>query len=342
MIAVDDLSLSISKGEMVTFLGPSGCGKTTTLRMLAGFLTPTRGDIYVKGERINDKPPYLRSTGLVFQNYAIFPHMTVYENIGYGLKMRGRDQHTIKEEVEKGMELVRLGGLGDRYPKQLSGGQQQRVALARALVIQPDLLLLDEPLSNLDLKLRQQMRSEIKAIQRRVGITTVYVTHDQGEALALSDRVAVIDKGRLVQIGSPKDVYEKPRTRFVAEFIGEANYFRGVIVTHDQKSIEVNVDGQIILASPDQGIELTDVQDVGVCIRPESLQISKTGVGKDNVFRGTIDDVVYVGSNLRYRVMLDKKVVVVDKQVASLDDIYQPGEEVVIEWSKISTILLRI
>jgi putative spermidine/putrescine transport system ATP-binding protein len=224
-VAVAGIDLEVGEGEFVTLLGPSGCGKTTTLGLIAGFFPPTRGEITLKGRPVADLPPFRRDIGVVFQDYALFPHMTAGENVAFGLKMRNFSKNEIASRVHETLDLVQLAGLAERRPLELSGGQRQRVALARALVIRPALLLLDEPLSNLDLKLREEMRIEIAGLQRRLGITTVFVTHDQGEALVMSDRVAVMHAGRIEQVGRPADIYERPATRFVAEFIGRMNFF---------------------------------------------------------------------------------------------------------------------
>jgi putative spermidine/putrescine transport system ATP-binding protein len=245
--AVDDLSFSVERGEFVSILGPSGCGKTTTLRMIAGFEPPDAGRILIDGRDVTTIPPQKRDIGLVFQNYALFPHMTASQNVAFGLEMRGIDRAESARIVASTLELVRLGQLGGRYPNQLSGGQQQRVALARALAIRPRLLLLDEPLSNLDAKLRDEMRDEIRRIQRDVGITAIFVTHDQAEAFALADRVAVMDLGRLQQIADPVSIYEAPANATVSSFIGHANVFKGTIAA---------VDGQIIRLALPEGIEL--------------------------------------------------------------------------------------
>ena len=221
-VAVAGVDLAVEEGEFVTLLGPSGCGKTTTLSLVAGFFPPTRGEIWLKGRHVEGLPSFKRDIGVVFQDYALFPHMTVAENVAFGLRMRKVASADIAKRVAQALDLVKLAGLGDRRPLQMSGGQRQRVALARALVINPAVLLLDEPLSNLDLKLREEMRVEIAALQRRLGITTVFVTHDQGEALVMSDRIAVMNAGRIEQIGSPADIYERPATRFVAQPVAQA------------------------------------------------------------------------------------------------------------------------
>ncbi|MFZ1551370.1 MAG: ABC transporter ATP-binding protein, partial [Anaerolineae bacterium] len=227
--AVDGVSLSIAQGDLVTLLGPSGCGKTTTLRLIAGFEFPNSGQILLDGAPINDLPPHQRGMSMVFQSYAIFPHLNVFENIAYGLDVQKRPRDEIKRRVARVLELVELTGLENRAPNQLSGGQQQRVALARALVMEPKVLLMDEPLSNLDAKLREQMRTEIRRIQKRLGITSVYVTHDQVEAMTLSDQIVVMNQGQIVQIGTPDEIYRRPRTRFVADVIGQANFIEGAV-----------------------------------------------------------------------------------------------------------------
>lgn len=340
-LVVDSVSLQMGKGELLTLLGPSGCGKTTTLRMIAGFEMPTSGDIYIKGERVNDKPPYRRNTAMVFQSYALFPHMTIFKNVAFGLEMRKESRQNIGQRVGHALDLVQLRGFEDRYPRQLSGGQQQRVALARALAVEPDILLLDEPLSNIDQKLRQQMRLEIKAIQRRLGITTVYVTHDQGEALVISDRLAVMNKGRIVQAGSPSEVYESPRSRFVADFIGEANLITGTVLKSNKTRVEVGIgDGQVVFALPDPEKSVREKERVLVSIRPERIQISKTGLGERNSLVGTVEEVIYIGSNVRYHIGLGKSIMVVDKQVISLDTLHQVGDKVVVEWSEANAILV--
>jgi len=228
-LAVRDFSLAVANGELLALLGPSGCGKTTTLRMIAGFILPSAGEIRIGGRNVTAEPPYRRSTGMVFQGYALFPHMSVAQNVAFGLEMRGLPKQEIAARVADALRLVRLSGFEPRYPRELSGGQQQRVALARALVVNPDVLLLDEPLSNLDAKLRQEVRLEIRQLQRELGLTTVFVTHDQEEALTVADRLAVMDHGVIAQVGTPRELYDQPRSAFVADFIGKSNFFEGEI-----------------------------------------------------------------------------------------------------------------
>ena len=274
LTAVDAIDLAVAPGEFVTLLGPSGCGKTTTLNMIAGFIAPDAGSILLQGKAVEALPPFRRDLGLVFQDYALFPHMTVAENVGFGLRMRRVPRGEIAQRVAEALDLVQLRGLDDRRPLQLSGGQRQRVALARALVIRPAMLLLDEPLSNLDLKLREEMRVEISALQRRLGIATVFVTHDQGEALTMSDRIAVMRQGRIEQIGTPNDIYERPATRFVAGFIGTAN--------------------------------LIDSEEGVVVIRPERLKLCAPGHEPTGVrsWPVRVETVIYLGARLELRLRL--------------------------------------
>lgn len=295
--AVRDVNLDIEKGELVTLLGPSGCGKTTTLRMIAGFEFPTMGRIILDGKEINSLPPHKREMSMVFQSYAIFPHLTVFENIAYGLNVQRRSKSVIKEQVNKVLELVHLEGYGDRAPTQLSGGQQQRVALARALIMEPKVLLMDEPLSNLDAKLREEMRTEIRRIQKDMNITSVYVTHDQIEAMTLSDRIVVMNQGLIEQIGTPVEIYRFPNSRFVADFIGRANFVPGEVQEKNDSKLTVKVFGETL--------ELTNIkrdftrqEAVTLIIRPEMIRIKKTG----ELFKGAIRRVVYLGDVIEYDV----------------------------------------
>ena len=298
--AVAGIDLTVGHGEFVTLLGPSGCGKTTTLALIAGFVPPSAGEIYLKGRSVADLPAFRRDIGVVFQDYALFPHMTAGENVAFGLRMRKVAPDDIARRVGEALDLVQLKGLGERRPLQLSGGQRQRVALARALVINPTVLLLDEPLSNLDLKLREEMRVEIVSIQRRLGITTVFVTHDQGEALVMSDRVAVMNAGRIEQIGRPADIYERPATRFVAEFIGRMNLFAGTVT--DARSVRTASGVEISLPVPR---EIPVGANVSIAVRPERARVTSERTARGLALAGTVRQVFYLGATREYRVDLE-------------------------------------
>ncbi len=332
-LAVDDISFDVLPGEFLTMLGPSGCGKTTLLRIIAGFIGPSGGNIYINDERVTDIPAHKRQTGMVFQNYALFPHMTVSDNLAYGLRLRKLSREDIEFKVRQALELIRLTGYEQRYPRQLSGGQQQRVALARAIVINPDVLLLDEPLSNLDYKLRLAMRGEIRRIQRDTGITTIFVTHDQGEALTMSDRVVILNKGRVMQIGPPTDVYENPSNKFVADFIGEANFFDGTVVACDGSEIGLSV-GPLTLYAPFMGDVLPLGQSASFSVRPERLRIQAVAVDREpkrNVYDATVEHHDYLGAVVRYYLRLgDGLIIKVDEHNVS-GVRYRPGEEVSVE-----------
>jgi iron(III) transport system ATP-binding protein len=305
VLAVDNVNLNIHEGELCTLLGPSGCGKTTTLRCIAGFYLPDEGEIYFGDKIVNLIPPFKRNTGMVFQNYALWPHMTVFNNIAFGLKMRRTPQNEIKERVTEVLELVQLEKLENRWPSQLSGGQQQRVALARALVIEPDVLLLDEPLSNLDAKLRVDMRTEIKKIQQNLEITTIYVTHDQEEALSISDKLVVMSQGKIRQIGTPRQIYEKPDNSFVADFIGVANFIKGRITKIDEKKARV-----IIETEHGVDIEATFIDEIRknrevlTSIRPEAITVYNQGHVPEgmNSIDGIVRLTTYLGNVARYEV----------------------------------------
>ena len=273
--AVRDNSLVIEPGEFVTLLGPSGCGKTTTLRMIAGFESPDEGEIYLGDEAINTLTPNKRDTAMVFQSYALLPHYNVFDNVAYGLKLRHVPKEEIRERVMKILDLVELTGMEGRMTNQLSGGQQQRVALARALVIEPSVLLFDEPLSNLDAKLRVTMRTEIRRIQQEVGITAIYVTHDQSEAMALSDRIIIMRSGVVEQIGSPQEIYYHPVNEFVADFIGEANFLKGRLEALSDNRAQLNVSGDICHAAPVPGMEVG--RDYTIVLRPEAASLAEEG-----------------------------------------------------------------
>jgi ABC-type Fe3+/spermidine/putrescine transport system ATPase subunit len=303
VIATDDVNMVLQDGKLSTLLGPSGCGKTTLLRLIAGFYVPDRGQIFFDDREMTDIPPNLRNTGMCFQNYALWPHMTVFDNIAYGLKLKRVQgmrytKAAITNRVNDALELVRMTGLGERTPHQLSGGQQQRVALARALVIEPDVLLLDEPLSNLDAKLRHEMREEILRIQGELGITTVYVTHDQIEALSISDMVAVMDLGYVQQYAPPREIYDRPQTLFVADFIGKCTFLDGEIESLGSELSIRLLDGQVVKGfSPVEGYPFEVGEQVRCAVRPEDLHAESTS-GSDNKISGTVNQVIFVGSNL--------------------------------------------
>ena len=303
MAAVNEVSLCIQNGELFTLLGPSGCGKTTLLRLIAGFYAPDEGEIRFDGQRVNDVPPNERGIGMVFQNFALWPHMTVQENVGYGLKLRKLSRTDIESRVQAVMEKVKLAGLGDRYPGQLSGGQQQRVALARALVLNPKILLLDEPLSNLDAKVRVQVRQEIRKLQKDLGITTLYVTHDQEEALTLSDRIAVFNQGKVLQVAPPKELYERPASRFVADFIGINNLIDGTVTALDsgEQRLRVKTGVGEFSALIDARFRVGD--RCVLCIRPENAALNGRSQGH-NLVTGRISFAAYMGNSLRYDVEL--------------------------------------
>ena len=325
---IPDLSVDIKNGELFTLLGPSGCGKTTLLRMIAGFNSIEGGDFYFDDKRINDIDPGKRNIGMVFQNYAIFPHLSVRKNVEFGLKNRPFPKEKIKEQTDKFLQLTKIDEYADRMPDRLSGGQQQRVALARALVISPDVLLMDEPLSNLDAKLRVEMRTVIKGIQRDVGITTVYVTHDQEEAMAISDRIAVMNAGVIQHIGQPKDIYQRPANLFVATFIGKSNVLSGKL----EKS---GTDWEIVFGNGYRAVLHTvdpakaKEGEVLISARPEELHIHKADDGVKGI-RAKIDDSVFLGLNTHYFVTLEtgEKAEVI--QESQIDSILAPGTDIVL------------
>ncbi|MFZ5918394.1 MAG: ABC transporter ATP-binding protein [Chloroflexota bacterium] len=344
VLAVDDVSLSIKNGEFFAMLGPSGCGKTTTLRMIAGFETPTEGEIFIQGVPMGLTPPFQRNTNMVFQSYALFPHMTVAKNVAFGLEMKKVPKGDIQQRVEEALEMVRLAGLGNRKPDQLSGGQQQRVALARALVNRPSVLLLDEPLGALDLKLRKEMQIELKNLQNQVGITFVYVTHDQEEALTMSDRIAVMNGGKVLQVGTPTEIYEQPNCRFVADFIGESNFLEGEVRGIAPDTITVVVDGSLPVQVTrrhrcDQG------QAVTLAVRPEKIRLHRERPpGAVNTLTGSVENVVYIGTDTQYIVRLTEqtRVKVREQNLTPLmmEVPFHAGEQVFVEWPPESGLVL--
>ena len=312
VVAVEKMDLDIDEGSLVTLLGPSGCGKTTILRMIAGLETPSEGDIYIKGQRVNDIPIHKRNLGMIFQNYALFPHKTIFDNVAFGLKYRDVPKEQIKEKVTKALEMVRLPGVENRMPSQLSGGQQQRIAMARAIVIEPIVLLMDEPLSALDANLREEMRREIDNLQQMLGVTTVFVTHDQREALSMSDKIIVMKQGLLQQEGSPEEVYNYPNNHFVADFLGHSNFFDGVVIGQEGENFKVKVgDGNEILVHHPGDWHDGDL--VELVVRAQNFEVSerekkekKPGM---NCFDGTIIDRSYMGGEVSYFVELGNKTV---------------------------------
>ncbi|CAI8295831.1 MAG: Spermidine/putrescine import ATP-binding protein PotA [Acidimicrobiales bacterium AG-410-I20] len=324
--AVDDIDLTIGDGEFFSLLGPSGCGKTTTLRMIAGLELPTAGSVLIHGEEMGLKPPNKRPVNTVFQNYALFPHMTVAGNIEFGLQMQKVPKEERSELIEWAINLVEMDGLSHRKPTQLSGGQQQRVALARALVNRPEVLLLDEPLGALDLKLRQQMQIELKNLQREVGITFVYVTHDQEEAVTMSDRIGVMHEGKLLQIGTPEDIYERPTTRFVADFIGRSNFLEATVASENE----------LVLSNGDRLQLQSDYEtgeSVAVTVRPERLTIEKKGQDSTNQHQldGIVETVVYLGNAIVYTVAIDWMHLEVRSSETS-NSRYSEGDEVTVSF----------
>ncbi len=325
--AVEEVTLHIDTGEFVTLLGPSGCGKTTTLRMIAGFETPTQGRILLDGEDITSQPPNKRDMALVFQNYALFPHMTVFDNVSYGLETRGMKRKEREKKVKDALSLMGLAELGNRRPNQLSGGQQQRVALARSLVMEPRVLLFDEPLSNLDAKLRVQMRSEIHSLQRRLNITSIYVTHDQTEAMALSDRVIVMNMGKIEQIGTPKDIYRTPKTRFVADFIGRANFIDTRIDSITEQSACVTLFGRSITLPLRYAAKADDATTA--MLRPEALALREDA----SLPQVRIEQAMYLGTEVEYVVVTEdgQHFTVVDNDPRK-SDLFREGQTVGIDF----------
>ncbi|WP_421696074.1 ABC transporter ATP-binding protein [Aestuariivirga sp.] len=322
-VAVKDVSLSIARGEFVTLLGPSGCGKTTILRSIAGLVQPTGGEISVAGRRIDNIPIHKRNIGLVFQNYALFPHKTIFENIAFGLKYRKVEKSQIAQKVTRALEMVRLPGVEKKLPSEMSGGQQQRIALARAIVIEPDVLLLDEPLSALDANLREEMRTELKIIQREVGITTIFVTHDQDEALAMSDRIVVMNKGLIEQVGTPEEVYRRPESRFVASFLGQSNILPGRIASIANAIASVTLENGVTLpvaapAAAKEGAAVTAI------VRAQKLQLGPPE--RATGLKGKVISTSYLGGSAAYFVDLGG---IKLQSIATIDDrVWREGEEV--------------
>lgn len=337
VLAVDSMELDIPEGEFFSFLGPSGCGKTTTLRLIGGFEMPSSGEIAIDGVVQHETPPNKRPVNTVFQDYALFPHMNVFNNVAFGLRMKKISKEEIRRRVLETLEMVEMDDKATRRPRQLSGGEQQRVALARALVNHPKVLLLDEPLGALDLKLRRAMQLELKSLQERVGITFVYVTHDQEEALTMSDRIAVMNKGIVLQVGSPEEIYERPTTRFVADFIGETNFLEGTIAEISGHSITVSV-GEHIPVQAYSEVPLQEGQAVSVAIRPEKLQL-----GDNGMVEATVEETIYIGTDTRYIVRLSNNTsLTVREQNIDPENrrIYRAGDTVGVNWNPTHALVL--
>ncbi|WP_353853832.1 ABC transporter ATP-binding protein [Bacillus sp. Bos-x628] len=335
-IALDDISLTVNEGEFFSLLGPSGCGKSTLLNIIGGFLEPTKGNVYIGDQDVTTFPPYQRKTGMVFQSYALFPHLTVFDNVAYGLKVQKKKKAEIEKKVKESLSLVQLETYAKRMPHQLSGGQQQRVAIARALATQPAVLLLDEPLSNLDAKLRKNMQTELRNIQRNVGITTILVTHDQEEALSLSDRIGILGEGQIQQIGTPLEVYRQPKNRFVAEFIGQVNLFEAeydeirstLTVPHLKQSNGQHVQLQVA-AHEAEGEQKKHL----LMLRPERIEVSLAQEGdRPNHVTGVLADVSYIGHSLRLVVELEIGEIIVHASDSAFPQLPTIGETVHINW----------
>lgn len=333
VLAVDRVDLRVRKGEFFSLLGPSGCGKTTTLRIIAGFDEADEGAVTLRGELVNDVPPYKRGVGMVFQNLALFPHMNVFQNLAFGLRMQRVPSREIRERVHRMLEVVELPGIETRRVDQLSGGQQQRVALARALIPEPTVLLLDEPLGALDLKLRVQMQTEIKQVHARVGTTFLYVTHDQGEALAMSDRIAVMHQGRIQQVGTPTEIYERPANSFVADFIGETNLLRGLLVDAQR----VDVEGLTIRVKGDSDLV---GREVFLSLRPEKVRVFGGPPELPNGFQGEVKDLTFRGSRVEVRVRVEESLTLraeVDPRTAK--DL-RAGQRAAVGWEPEDVVIL--
>ena len=321
---IRNLTLDVHEGEFITLLGSSGCGKTTILRMISGLEDVTAGKVYIDGKDVTNVPAAKREVNTIFQNFALFPHMTVSENVGFGLKMRKEKEDVIQKEVKKALKLVELQGFEDRYPEQLSGGQQQRVAIARGIVMHPKVLLLDESLCSLDLKLKRMMQIELKKLQKKLGLTFIYVTHDQDEALTMSDRIVIIEKGKIEQDGTPQDIYKNPKSVFTADFIGESNIIKGTVTSVTERTIHIKTDeGIVFILDKNDDDEVDDV--VNIMIRPENIKVSKNNLSKS--IKGKITDLVYDGNIMKlfvcvYNDLIMKVTVKGDEDYKIDDDVY--------------------
>lgn len=336
---VDDLNLDIKAGEFLTLLGPSGCGKTTTLRMIAGFEKPSSGKILLNGQQVDEMEPYKREVNTVFQSYSLFPHMNVFDNVAFGLKMKKVGKEEIKERVTKALKLVQLEEYGNRKPKQLSGGQQQRIAIARAIVNNPKVLLLDEPLGALDLKLRKQMQLELKHLQQTLNITFIYVTHDQEEALTMSDRIVVMNKGKIEQIGLPVDIYEKPQTRFVADFIGQTNILEGNVAEINGDMATMEFSGQTI-EIPNTN-EVTKGEEVYISVRPEKMKVSSTPFDSSINLKATYKEKIYVGSVTKIVVTMSNGTELTINELPDKIEDFTDTSDIYVSWSPSNSVVLK-
>ncbi|MEI2472711.1 ABC transporter ATP-binding protein [Peribacillus frigoritolerans] len=345
-VVLNGIDLEVKQGELLTLLGPSGCGKSTTLNLIAGFLDPDRGEVHIKGNNVTKVPPYKRDLGMVFQTYSLFPHMTVYENLSFGLKLRKVGKAEQKKKISKALELVKMSGLENRYPRELSGGQRQRVAISRALVVEPELLLLDEPLSNLDAKLRHELRAEIKRLQKEIGVTTIFVTHDQEEALSMSDRVVVMNAGKIEQISTPTEIYNHPKTEFVFQFIGKSNCFEGNVSAIDKRKVAVKIGSDITHVDTNNVMgnasDLKTGDEVKLYIRPEKLQIvslDEKSSSPLDFHLAKISQMNYLGTSWEINVLLQGKSIQV--LTSAFDSSWQNGSEVLIGWSPSEVMLVK-
>ncbi|NOU96860.1 polyamine ABC transporter ATP-binding protein [Paenibacillus sp. LMG 31456] len=333
-VVVDSFNLQIEQGECVSFLGPSGCGKTTTLNMIAGFLEPDQGDLLIKGKRMNGVPSNKRELGMVFQTYSLFPHMTIFENVAYGLKLRKVAKVEITRRVNAILELVKLPHVAERYPKQLSGGQRQRIAIARALVTEPSLLLLDEPLSNLDAKLREELRDELKRLQQEIGITTIFVTHDQEEALYLSNRIVVLDHGKVEQIGTPWDIYNRPASEFVHTFIGKSNRMQGMVEETKGDTLLLRTDAGFTLLADRRDGSFGNGEKVTIYVRPEKIGLNTEEVVMDgiNQVKGTVKQTSFLGAYTECEVEVGLYSITVRIQTVQQMIQFSQGQSVYLDW----------